>query len=56
MKTFLSAVSGLTVSLSSLGFLSGMEGAKSDAIWRHDLEAARREALVQGKPLLVVFR
>ena len=38
-----------------LSSLSGEEPGGSTIAWRHDLEAARREAQADGKPLLVDF-
>ena len=57
MKMLLATLSTLTAGLIALSSLSAKDSAPTgDFIWRQDLEAARQDALAQGKPLLIVFR
>ncbi len=45
------------VTLLLLAAAGGMRGVSSDPIpWHKDLEAARKLAAAEGKPLLLVFR
>ncbi len=52
---FLSILGASTV-LGAAPSLRGDVPDRADAIWRTDLEAARKAALREGKPLLAVFR